>query len=294
MASRPAAVAVNACSNPAPWPGTVPSGAITAPVPVASPAKISRTSITPAALIAQPSAATPRRGSRSPSTSVMPATTKHSAVSGGIVALAMPQPVSASRLATTSNRVTSTRTIRVQPTAGATHTASPRCLDVLPRAVTILSFHRHRSKHAVFESRATIQFVDATCGARWQERVRDPAIYANRQLIVDCATEQRMPRHVPACTPYREFVEVGGLMLWSEQFCRATGQVDKTLNCARPEVVGRGLSLPIPSHPSLKAAHALSDVVCCCFPTLDDRQLVPQLRAWPMTGRLSGAGQVRP
>ena len=63
---------------------------------------------------------------------------------------------------------------------------------------------------------------------------RNPANYANRQLIADFAIEHRMP----GMYPWREFVEAGGLMSYGvsvpDLFRRAAGYVDKILKGAKP------------------------------------------------------------
>jgi putative ABC transport system substrate-binding protein len=63
---------------------------------------------------------------------------------------------------------------------------------------------------------------------------RNPANYANRQLIADFAIEHRMP----SMYPWREFVEAGGLISYGvslpDLYRRAAGYVDKILKGAKP------------------------------------------------------------
>jgi putative ABC transport system substrate-binding protein len=63
---------------------------------------------------------------------------------------------------------------------------------------------------------------------------RNPANFANRQLIVDFAIEHQMP----GMYPYRELAEAGGLMSYGasvpDLFRRAAGYVDKILKGAKP------------------------------------------------------------
>jgi putative ABC transport system substrate-binding protein len=63
---------------------------------------------------------------------------------------------------------------------------------------------------------------------------RNPAVYANWQLIADFAIKHRMP----GMYPWREFVEAGGLMSYGvsvpDLFRRAAGYVDKILKGAKP------------------------------------------------------------
>jgi putative ABC transport system substrate-binding protein len=63
---------------------------------------------------------------------------------------------------------------------------------------------------------------------------RNPAVYANWQLIADFAISHRMP----GMYPWREFVEAGGLMSYGvstpDLFRRAAGYVDKILKGAKP------------------------------------------------------------
>ena len=63
---------------------------------------------------------------------------------------------------------------------------------------------------------------------------RHPAIFANRQLIVDFAVKHR----VPGMYPYRESVAAGGLMSYGtnvpDLFRRAAGHVDKILKGTKP------------------------------------------------------------
>ena len=62
----------------------------------------------------------------------------------------------------------------------------------------------------------------------------NPMNFANRQVIADFATEQRLP----GMYPYRQFVEAGGLMSYGinlpDLFRRAAGHVDKILKGAKP------------------------------------------------------------
>jgi putative tryptophan/tyrosine transport system substrate-binding protein len=63
---------------------------------------------------------------------------------------------------------------------------------------------------------------------------RHPALYPNRQLIVDFAVAQRLP----CVYPYQEFVEAGGLMSYgtdvNDVHRRAAGHVDRILKGAKP------------------------------------------------------------
>ncbi len=63
---------------------------------------------------------------------------------------------------------------------------------------------------------------------------RRPGTFANRKVIVDFSTVHR----VPGFYPYREFVDVGGLMSYGaslpDLYRRAAGHVDKILKGAKP------------------------------------------------------------
>ena len=63
---------------------------------------------------------------------------------------------------------------------------------------------------------------------------RNPASYGDRRAIVDFAVEHRLP----SAFPYREFVEVGGLMSYGasipDLFRRAAGYVDRILKGTKP------------------------------------------------------------